>query len=94
MANETEQQLESHDEQALRQLRAEFPGHRIWRGVDHRGRAGDWVATLRDPAAGVYPTVICSTPTALRESLEEEAKRAREQARPEWIAHVLREVGA
>ncbi|RKS79577.1 hypothetical protein BZB76_1051 [Actinomadura pelletieri DSM 43383] len=64
------------DDPALRQLREEFTGHRIWRSRRWDGRLGDWVATLHDPAAGVDATVICSDSTALREALVRERERA------------------
>ncbi|URM98401.1 hypothetical protein LUW76_30905 [Actinomadura madurae] len=64
------------DDPALRQLREEFTGHRIWRSRRWDGLPGDWVATLRDPAAGVDPTVVCSDPAALREALMQERERA------------------
>ncbi|MFB4311957.1 hypothetical protein [Actinomadura sp. GTD37] len=66
---ETRAQIE---EPALRQLREEFTGHRIWRARRWDGRPGDWVATLHDPAAGVDATVIRSDSAALREALLQE----------------------
>ncbi|MFA1546776.1 hypothetical protein [Actinomadura chokoriensis] len=66
---ETRTQIE---EPALRRLREEFTGHRIWRARRWDGRLGDWVATLHDPAAGVDATVICSDSAALREALVRE----------------------
>jgi hypothetical protein len=57
-------------------LRTDFPGHRIWRSVRYDGRLGDWVATLRDPGAGVDPTVIQSNADALRSALNVERARA------------------
>ncbi|TDC57920.1 hypothetical protein E1281_03155 [Actinomadura sp. KC345] len=64
------------DDPALRRLREEFTGHRIWRSRRWDGRPGDWVATLRDPAAGVDPTVIRADSAALREALAVERQRA------------------
>jgi hypothetical protein len=64
------------EDPVLRQLRDEFTGHRIWRSRRYDGKAGDWVATLLDPAAGVDPTVICSDADALRSALVRERKRA------------------
>ncbi|MDL4815359.1 hypothetical protein [Actinomadura opuntiae] len=94
MANDDARRLDAGDDQALQRLRADFPGHRIRRGVDHKRRSGDWVATLHDPASGVDPTVSCSTPAALRKALEAEAERAGKQARPRRVVHVVRGVGA
>lgn len=65
-----------NDDPALRRLRDEFTGHRIWRSRRWDGRPGDWVATLHDPAAGVDPTVIRADSAALREALEQERQRA------------------
>ena len=64
-----------NDDPALRQLREEFTGHRIWRARRWDGRLGDWVATLHDPAAGVDPTVIRSDSASLREALRQEGQR-------------------
>ncbi|GGV43518.1 hypothetical protein GCM10010182_80220 [Actinomadura cremea] len=69
------------DEQLIEWLRADFPGHRIWRGHDRDGRPGGWVATLHDPAAGVEPTVIRTDAAALRKALTEEAQKARQPGR-------------
>ncbi|MEW2356396.1 hypothetical protein [Spirillospora sp. NPDC029432] len=69
------------DDQALIRLRVDFPGHRIWRSVRYDGRLGDWVATLRDPAAGLDPTVIRADPAALREALAAERKLAVQSTR-------------
>jgi hypothetical protein len=73
----------SPDDRELAQLREQFPGHRIFRAVRWDGWWGDWVAALLDPAAGVYPTVIRSTPEELRATLHAEreaaaSKRARD----------------
>jgi hypothetical protein len=65
------------EDPALRQLREEFTGHRIWRARRWDGRLGDWVATLHDPTAGVDPTVIRSDPASLREALRQERQQAR-----------------
>ncbi|MFG2087105.1 hypothetical protein [Spirillospora sp. NPDC048824] len=64
------------DDRELARLRQDFMGHRIWRAVRWDGRLGDWVASLHDPAAGIYPTVICSDAAALRDALRAEAERA------------------
>ncbi|WP_242888053.1 hypothetical protein [Actinomadura litoris] len=64
------------EDQALRQLRDEFTGHRIWRSRRGGGQAGDWVATLHDPAAGVDPTVIRPNADELRTALVDERERA------------------
>jgi hypothetical protein len=64
------------DDEDLARLRAEFTGHRIWRAVRWDGLLGDWVASLHDRAAGVDPTVICTTPEELRAALIEERRRA------------------
>jgi hypothetical protein len=69
------------DDQALALLRADYPGHRIWRSVRHDGLPGDWVATLHDPAAGIDPTVICSDAADLRAALDAEGVRARKTTR-------------
>lgn len=66
----------SQEDPALCQLRGEFTGHRIWRSRRWDGKAGDWVATLLDPAAGIDPTVICSDAEALRTALIRERQRA------------------
>lgn len=65
------------DEDALAALRRDFPGHRISRGRRHDGTLGCWVAVLRDPSAGVYPTLIEDTAEALREQLTLERDRVR-----------------
>ena len=65
---------------ALVRLRVDFPGHRIWRSVRRDGRPGDWVATLRDPAAGVDPTVISRNAESLRRLLEEQRALAAKPA--------------
>ena len=70
---DTKTSLEDRD---LAQLRHDFTGHRIWRAVRWDGRPGDWVASLHDPAAGVDPTVICSSAEELRAALRSEAGRA------------------
>jgi hypothetical protein len=69
-------------DQALARLRADYPGHRIWRSVRHDGLFGDWVATLRDPAAGIDPTVMCSDVDELRAALDAERARVRQATRP------------
>jgi hypothetical protein len=69
----------AEDEQLAR-LRADHPGHRIWRSVRFDGLLGDWVATLHDPAAGVDPTVIRSSAEELREALRAEGIRAARKA--------------
>ncbi|MBT2206855.1 MULTISPECIES: hypothetical protein [Actinomadura] len=63
------------EDRALRQLRDDFTGHRIWRSRRGGGQAGDWVATLHDSAAGVDPTVIRPNAGELRAALVEERKR-------------------
>ncbi|NYE12188.1 hypothetical protein [Actinomadura citrea] len=68
-------------EKALAELRRDFTGYRIWRATRWDGRLGDWVASLHDPRVGVDPTVIASTPAALREALVHEGERAK-NARP------------
>jgi hypothetical protein len=65
------------DDQALAQLRADFPGHRIFRAVRSGGLLGEWVASLSDPRAGVDATIMCPTAEALRTALLAEAERAR-----------------
>lgn len=73
------------DDPALRQLREEFTGHRIWRSRRWDGLPGDWVATLHDPAAGVDPTVIRPDSAALRDALVQERQRAgRPTAKRAW----------
>ncbi|GAA2431484.1 hypothetical protein GCM10010191_51610 [Actinomadura vinacea] len=66
----------NHDRQALIELRTDFPGHRIFRGTRGDGQPGSWVATLRDPACGVDPTVMADTAEDLRKALKIEASRA------------------
>ncbi|MFG2089650.1 hypothetical protein [Spirillospora sp. NPDC048824] len=73
--NPSETDTRAADE-ALAALRRDFTGHRIWRATRWDGRLGDWVASLHDPHAGVDPTVIRSSPAALREALVSEAARA------------------
>ncbi|OLT12715.1 hypothetical protein BJF79_21695 [Actinomadura sp. CNU-125] len=73
--------IKTDEAEFLEQLRADFPGHRIWRGRDGGGRLWCWVATLHDPAAGVEPTVIRSDAAALRQALTEEAQRAQQATR-------------
>lgn len=68
------------DELALAQLRADFPGHRIWRSTRCDGRLGDWIATLHDPYAGVDPTVVRATADSLRKELEAQGELARQRA--------------
>jgi hypothetical protein len=63
------------EDPALRRLREEFTGHRIWRARRWDGRLGDWVATLHDASAGVDATVIRSDSAALREALLRERQR-------------------
>ncbi|MEU8800681.1 hypothetical protein [Spirillospora sp. NPDC048819] len=67
---------EAINDHELARLRQEFTGHRIWRAVRWDGRLGDWVASLHDPAAGIYPTVICSDADSLRDALRAEVERA------------------
>jgi hypothetical protein len=74
---------DSADEE-LANLRRDFTGHRIWRGVRSDGSLGDWVASLHDPSAGVDPTVIQSSPAALREALVNEAARAEIKRAVNW----------
>jgi hypothetical protein len=68
------------EDQQLARLRADHPGHRIWRSVRFDGLLGDWVATLHDPAAGVDPTVVRSSAEELREALHAERVRASHRA--------------
>ncbi|MFG2003688.1 hypothetical protein ACGFNU_31475 [Spirillospora sp. NPDC048911] len=63
------------DDQTLSRLRADFPGHRIWRSTRYDGLPGDWVATLRDTWAGVDPTVIRDSAADLRQALDAERER-------------------
>ncbi|GAA2131615.1 hypothetical protein GCM10009727_24130 [Actinomadura napierensis] len=63
-------------DQALARLRADYQGHRIWRATRHDGLLGDWVATLHDPRAGLYPTVVRSSAEELRKALDTERMRA------------------
>ncbi|KAB2340404.1 hypothetical protein [Actinomadura rudentiformis] len=66
------------DDQALARLRADFPGHRIWRSTRYDGLPGDWVATLHDDSAGIDPTVIRDSSADLRQALDaERGRRAR-----------------
>jgi hypothetical protein len=67
------------DQTSLIELRHDFPGHRIWRALRWDGLPGDWVATLRDPAAGVDPTVVADGPDELRAALRTERARATER---------------
>jgi hypothetical protein len=76
-------------DQALAQLREDFQGHRIWRAIRQGGKAGDWVATLRDPREGVDATVVCGSAEELRKALTLERSRA--SARPssqptKWVS--------
>ncbi|WP_141580487.1 hypothetical protein [Actinomadura sp. WMMA1423] len=72
------------EEPALRRLREEFTGHRIWRARRSDGLPTLWVATLRDPGAGVDRTVICSDARALRAALVDERQRAGAQIAGGW----------
>ncbi|MFI6514039.1 hypothetical protein ACIBF1_00595 [Spirillospora sp. NPDC050679] len=74
--NETRAQRAQAENEVLDRLRADFPGHSIWRSTRYDDQPGDWVATLRDPAAGVDPTLIRSTPSELRAALIDEQERA------------------
>ncbi|MBW8487237.1 hypothetical protein [Actinomadura parmotrematis] len=66
----------SAEDEVLARLRADFPGHKIWRSKRWDGRPGDWAATLLDPAAGVDPTVIRNSPSELRGALIDQRERA------------------
>lgn len=68
------------EDERLARLRADHPGHRIWRSVRSDGLLGDWVATLHDPAAGVDPTVIRDSAEELAEALRAERIRAARRA--------------
>lgn len=73
---------------ALAQLRADYQGHRIWRSTRHDGLLGDWVATLRDPKAGIYPTVVHNSAEELRKALDVERARAADKTTcepSEWV---------
>lgn len=72
------------DDPVLVRLREEFTGHRIWRARRWDGRPGDWVATLRDPSAGVDATVIQTDSAALREALVKERERAGRPIKRAW----------
>lgn len=72
------------EDPALRRLREEFTGHRIWRSRRWDGRPGDWVATLLDPAAGVDPTVIRSDSGELRTALVQERQRVGRSTKRAW----------
>ncbi|WP_030176762.1 hypothetical protein [Spirillospora albida] len=65
------------DEDVLAALRRDFPGHRISRGRRRDGALGCWVAALRDPSAGLYPTLIEDTAEKLRDQLVLESGRVR-----------------
>ncbi|WP_067829697.1 hypothetical protein [Actinomadura kijaniata] len=73
----------SAEEEALEDLRNEFPGHRIWRSPRWDGGLGSWVATLHDPRQGVDPTVIRDTAAELRTTLLKEKRRAEAKGQ-EW----------
>jgi hypothetical protein len=77
MSSDTEQRtsISADPEQLLERLRADFPGHRIWRTLSGDVPKG-WAATRIDPEAGVSPTVICDRGNELREALLKE-KQAR-----------------
>jgi hypothetical protein len=70
------------DNHELILLRADFPGHRIWRSIRQDGRYGDWVATLHDPEAGTEPTIIRDNANDLRNALYTE--RAKAASRKPW----------
>jgi hypothetical protein len=59
----------------MERLRVDFPGWRHWR-TQEDGVPSCWVATLRDPAAGVDATVICETAAQQREALINQARQA------------------
>lgn len=65
----------------MARLRADFPGHRIFRSVRWDGLLGSWCATLHDPAVGVDPTVIENDADALRVALVEQRVRAEARVR-------------
>ncbi|MFC5754990.1 hypothetical protein, partial [Actinomadura rugatobispora] len=69
------------EDPTLVRLRADFPGHRIWRSIRYDGRLGDWVATLHDPAEGVDPTVIRDDAEALRTALEGQRAQVKKRSR-------------
>jgi hypothetical protein len=63
-------------DQLLEELRAEYAGQwRIWRS-QRDGVPVSWCASIRDPAAGIDPTVICTTAESLRAALADQAKKA------------------
>lgn len=64
------------DEKAIYELRTEFPGWGFWRAVKPDGSPGEWVATRRDPGAGVSATVMQPSPEALRGALLNERAEA------------------
>jgi hypothetical protein len=67
-----ENQHTDRPDQVVEDLMVEFPGWRIWRSKDHRGKPVDYVATLRDEQAGRVPTLIATTAWRLREELAEQ----------------------
>lgn len=76
----------AHDDDGERvRLQADFPAYRIWRAIRRDGVPGDWMATLRDPSAGVDPTVMASSADELREALiAERARVAAERRARMW----------
>lgn len=79
----------SPNEHELARLRAEFPGHRIFRGKRWDGRPASWVACLCDPDAGVDPTLIRSTCDELRAALRAEREAAAAGKRPMAVDEVV-----
>ena len=62
----------------LAALQAEWPGWRLWRARrKHKGRwePGSWMASRRDPAAGVSPTLMEDTAARLRAALIDQRER-------------------
>ncbi|GAB2812299.1 hypothetical protein GCM10022221_07260 [Actinocorallia aurea] len=72
------------DDEALGQLREEYPGWWFFRSRTRDGRVGsDWVATRCDRRPGFDPTVIRRAPGELREALDEQIRRARGPVAPD-----------
>jgi hypothetical protein len=65
-------QLRTSDDDEPAAIEAEFEGWHVWRATNRFGDPGDYVATLRDPSAGVDPTVMADTAERLRASLAEQ----------------------
>jgi hypothetical protein len=68
-------------------IQADFTGWRVWRATNRFGQPGDFIATRRDPQAGVDPTVMTTTADQMREALASQRKRAEAGESATWPGH-------